>query len=90
MLPAALSPMLVATMRPLPPVLLAAEFVVGLYLLFSGISYLRSGKVDSRRGLVLTPREWPKLYWASVAVGLGGGILMIAASLGTLLYRRLH
>jgi hypothetical protein len=90
MLPAALSPMLVATTRPLPPVLLAAEFVLGLYLLFSGIRYLRSGKVDSRRGLVLTPREWPKLYWASVAVGLGGGVLMIAASLGTLLYRRLH
>jgi hypothetical protein len=90
MLPASLSPMLVTTTRPLPPVLLAVEFVVGLYLLFSGIGYLRRGKVDSRRGLVLTPREWPKLYWANVAIGLGGGALLIVTSLAILLYRRLH
>jgi hypothetical protein len=90
MLPALLPPMIVATTRPLSPVLLAAGFVLGLYLLYSGISYLRSGKIDSGRGLVLTPREWPKLYWFNVAITVGGGVLMIVISLGILLYRRLH
>ena len=82
--------MLAVTTRPISPVLLAAGFVLGLYLLYSGIGYLRSGKIDSRRGMVLTPREWPKLYWFNVAIALGGGVLMIVISLGILVDRRLH
>jgi hypothetical protein len=90
MLPASLSPMLVATARPLPPVLLAAIFALGVYLLYCGITYLRSGKIGSRHGTMLTRQKQPKLYWANVAIGLGGGALMIVTSLGILLYRRLH
>jgi hypothetical protein len=90
MLSASLSPMLVATTRPLPPVLLAAMFAAGVYLLYSGITYLRQGKTGSRHGTTLTPQKQPKLYWTNVAIGLGGGVLMIVTSLAILLYRRLH
>jgi hypothetical protein len=90
MLPILLPPMLAAATRPLPPVLLAAIFAVGVYLLYKGITYLREGKIGSRGGSMLTPRTHPKLYWTNVAIGLGAGGLMVVTSLAILLYRRLH
>ncbi len=90
MLPILLPPMLVANTRPLPPVLLALIFAVGVYLLYGGITYLREGKIGSRRGTMLTRQKQPKLYWTNVAIGLGAGGLMVVTSLAILLYRRLH
>ena len=90
MLPARLPPMLVADTHSPTPVLSAVAFALGLYMLYCGITYLRNGRIDSRRGPVLTPRDWPKLYWTNVAIGLGGGAILVVTSLAILLYRRYH
>ena len=90
MLPTPVPPMLVAHAQPGAPVLMAAMFVVGVYLLYCGIMYLRQGRIGSRRGSTLTPQKQPKLSWGNVAIAVGGGALLIVTSLAMLLYRRLH
>jgi hypothetical protein len=90
MLPNLLPPMLVANTHSPTPVTLAVIFVVGVYLLYCGITYLREGKIGSRHGTVLTPQKQPKLYWTNVTLAVGGGALMIVTSLAILLYRRLQ
>jgi len=82
--------MLVAKAQALPPVMLAAIFAAGIYLLYSGITYLREGKIRSRQGTAITPQKQPKLYWTNVTLTVGGGTLMLVTSLAILLYRRLQ
>jgi hypothetical protein len=90
MLLALLLPILAADPRPRTPVLLAAEFVFGLYLLFFGVTGLRRGRFGSRRELVLTPKDRPKLFWTNVGIGIGGGGIMVAHSLITLWLTQHH
>lgn len=83
-------PVLVTDTHSRMPVALAIAFTVGLYSLYWGIANLRAGRIDSRRGFILTRQESPKLYWANVGAALAVGVILIVTSLAILLYRRLH
>jgi hypothetical protein len=88
MFPGLIPPMLAAD-RPSPmPVLLAAAFVLGAYMLYCGIGYLRTGKIKSRQGHTLTPQQSPILYWFNVSLAAGGGAVLIVMSLAMLWYTR--
>jgi len=83
-------PVLVTDTHSRMPMALAIAFAVGLFSLYWGIAHLRAGRINSRRGFILTRQESPKLYWANVGAALAVGVILIVTSLAILLYRRLH